>query len=140
MKQRQQISRAAAATASTAKEGSTAHQGASPNNIQSQNGPERKPLPVPIDVAFKHVRRDSQIADVMACLTSTTEFVDMPTLSRRSGSLTIHSAIAQIRRRFHWVIENEMQRCGLEWHSKYRLISPPPASGQAADSPECGFS
>jgi hypothetical protein len=87
---------------------------------------KREQSPVPIAVALKCVHPDSQIARVMACLARSGQFLSMPLLSGRSGSLNIHSVIAQIRRRFEWVIENKMQRCGLEWHSEYLLVKPKP--------------
>jgi hypothetical protein len=128
MKNRKKRCRAAAPPASTARKGSAARQGALPAKIKHENGQERKTLPVPILVAFKRVRPDSQITGVIACLATTNGFVDMPMLSRRSGSLNVHSVIAQIRQRFRWVIENDKKRFGLPWHGKYRLANPAPIS------------
>lgn len=126
MKKCKQTSRGNGCRRPTAKEGSATGQGASPGEIEHQVGSKSKLPPVPIEAAFERVRPDSQVADVMACLSSTSEFIAMPILSQRSGSLNVHSVIAQIRRRFRWVIDNEMERFGSAWHSRYRLIAPAP--------------
>lgn len=107
---------------------SAAQQGAVTDNSKHHDGEKRKLSPVPIDVAFAKVPPDSQIAKVMACLSGSAQFIPMPALSQRSGSLTVHSAVASIRRRFRWVIGNKMERFGLEWHSSYRLVDPQPQS------------
>jgi hypothetical protein len=127
MKKCKQTSRGNGCCRPTAKNGSATGQGASPEDIEHQGDEKRKLPPVPIAVALKRVRPATQTADVMACLSSTAEFVAMPILSRRSGSLNVHSVVAQIRRRFRWVISNEMVRFGSAWHSRYRLIAPAPS-------------
>lgn len=126
MRKCKQTSRGNGCRRPTAQEGSATGQGASPVEIEHQADEERKLPPVPILDAFERVSRNSQVADVMACLTSTSEFIAMPILSQHSGSLNVHSVIAQIRRRFRWVIDNEMVRFGSAWHSRYRLIAPAP--------------
>src|SRR5262245_34470836 len=127
MKNRKKESRGNSCRRPTAKEGSTTGQGASPERKEHHVDGKRKLLPVPVEVAFRRVRADTKIAYVMECLTDTTEFVAMPFLSRRSGSLVVHSVIARIRRRFRWVIENEIERSGSgELHSRYRLVAPAP--------------
>ena len=49
------------------------------------------------------------------------QFVSMPALVLVSGSLNIHSRVAELRKQGHR-IESNVKRVGLAKHSEYRLV------------------
>jgi len=109
-----------------ATKGSASRKGAGPTKKKSHPLPKRKLRPVPIAVALRRVRPDTQIASVMAQLARGPGWAAMPELSDRSGSLNIHCVISALRRRFHWKIENKKERRGANWHSEFKLVKPTP--------------
>ena len=122
---RQKSGPAAVSPADRAK-GPATGQGAAPTKSRHHRHAKRKLPPMPIAVALRRVRPDTQIAAAMELLAGSRGKVPMPTLSRRSGSLNIHSVMSQIRKQYRWVIKNHMDHNGKGWDSDYRLISPRP--------------